>query len=67
MTLVNQQIFSETNTALIKSMGFNIFQLIVAGVRTAQQRKDNNVGQQIVDGIVAQVINATAEEVEGSN
>ena len=65
IALINGQFFSEANVITIKSIGNNVFELIIAGIRLAMQKKNNNVGQEIVNTIAAQVVTATAEAISG--
>ncbi len=65
IALINGQFFSEANVITIKSIGGNVFELIIAGIRIAMQKKNNNVGQEIVNTIAAQVVTATAEAISG--
>jgi hypothetical protein len=65
IALINGQFFSEANVITIKSIGNNVFELIIAGIRIAMQKKNNNVGQEIVNTIAAQVVTATAEAISG--
>jgi len=65
IALINGQFFSEANVITIKSIGNNVFELIIAGIRLAMQKKTNNVGQEIVSTIAAQVVSATADAISG--
>jgi hypothetical protein len=65
VALINGQFFTEANVLSIKSIGGNVFELIIAGIRIAMQKKNNNVGQEIVDTIAAQVVTATADAITG--
>ena len=65
IALINGQFFSEANVITIKSIGNNVFELIIAGIRLAMQKKNNNVGQEIVNTIAAQVVSATADAISG--
>lgn len=63
---IREQTFTENNIIYIRGIGNNIYEFILSGIRLAMSKKNNNVGQEIVDNIAAQVIEATTTATAGA-
>lgn len=64
VVMMQRQIFTEGNIATLLATGASTFAFIIAGFRNAMNDKNNKVGQEFVNGMAAQVIEAQTKAVK---